>query len=58
MSHRFKLSRLLAVAAGLALAVPLAGAAVLAQPAVAATAHHRLAEWFVRAEPGRGGRRV
>ena len=37
MSHRYKLSRLLAVAAGLALAVPLAGAAVLAQPAVAAS---------------------
>ena len=37
MSHRYKLSRLLAVAAGLALAVPLAGAALLAQPAVAAT---------------------
>ena len=37
MSHRYKLSRLLALAAGLALAVPLAGAAVLAQPAVAAT---------------------
>jgi hypothetical protein len=38
VSRRFKLSRLLAVAGGLALAVPLAGAAVLAQPAVAATA--------------------
>ena len=38
MSHRHKLSRLLAAAAGLALAVPLACAAVLAQPAVAATA--------------------
>ena len=37
MSHRYKLSRLLAVAAGLALAVPLAGAAVLAQPAIAAS---------------------
>ena len=37
MFHRHKLSRLLAVAAGLALAVPLAGAAVLAQPAVAAS---------------------
>src|SRR6202020_99874 len=37
MSHRYKLSRLLAVAAGLALAVPLATAAVLAQPAVAAS---------------------
>jgi hypothetical protein len=37
MSRRYKLSRLLAVAAGLALAVPLAGAAVLAQPAVAAS---------------------
>ena len=37
MSHRFNLSRLLALAAGLALAVPMAGAAVLAQPAVAAS---------------------
>ena len=36
MSHRYKLSRLLAVAAGLALAVPLAGAAAI-QPAVAAS---------------------
>jgi hypothetical protein len=35
MSHRFKLSRLLAVAAGLAIAAPVA---VLSQPAVAATA--------------------
>ena len=37
MSHRYKLSRLLTVAAGLALAIPLAAVAVPIQPAVAAT---------------------
>src|SRR6202167_387105 len=37
MAHRRKLSRLLAVAAGLALAVPLAAAAVRAPPAAAAS---------------------
>ena len=37
MSHRYKLSRFLTVAAGLALVIPLAAVAVLIRPALAAT---------------------
>ena len=55
MSHRYKLSRLLTVAAGLALAIPLAAVAVPIQPAVAATVTTAWQNGVFSVNTGRGG---
>ena len=58
MSRRFPLFRHLALAAGLVLAVALSAGAVLSPAGDRGDYHDCLAEWFVLAEPGRGGRGV